>query len=67
MNNLPDHTLGYVYWPAVLAMASMSFFTAPLGATLAHRLKTGLLKKLFALLLVSLSAQMLYVVLGNNH
>lgn len=67
LNNLPDYTLGYVYWPAVLAMASMSFFTAPLGATLAHRLKTGLLKKLFALLLVSLSAQMLYVVLGSNH
>lgn len=63
--NMPDYTLGYVYWPAVLAMASMSFFTAPLGARLAHRLRISLLRKLFALLLVSLSMQMLYVVLGS--
>lgn len=62
---LPAHTLGYVFWPAVLAMASMSFMTAPLGAKLAHRLPVALLKKLFALLLVFLSGQMLYTVFGS--
>lgn len=62
---LPDHTLGYVYWPAVIAMACMSFFTAPLGATLAHRLPIALLKKLFALLLIALSLQMLYTLFGR--
>lgn len=63
--HLPTYTLGYVYWPAVIAMASMSFFTAPLGARLAHRLPIPLLKKLFALLLIGLSAQMLITVFGH--
>lgn len=63
---LPDYTLGYVYWPAVLAMASMSFISAPLGATLAHRLPIPLLKKLFALLLISLSIQMLVTVFKSH-
>ncbi len=63
--NLPEHTLGYVFWPAVIAMACMSFFTAPLGANLAHRLPVPLLKKLFALLLVGLSIQMLMTVFGH--
>lgn len=62
---LPAYTLGYVFWPAVVAMASMSFFTAPLGAKLAHRLPIPLLKKLFALLLVGLSIQMLITVFGH--
>lgn len=62
---LPAHTLGYVFWPAVIAMASMSFFTAPLGAKLVHRLPIPLLKKLFALLLVGLSVQMLVTVFGH--
>ena len=59
----PD-SLGYIFWPAVLAMAAVSFLTAPLGAKLAHRLPVALLKKLFALLLVGLSLQMLVSVLG---
>ena len=57
---LPAYTLGYVYWPAVLAMAVCSFITAPLGAALAHRLPVATLKKYFALLLLALSLQMLY-------
>ena len=57
--DLPAYTLGYVFWPAVIAMASMSFITAPLGVKLAHRLPVAVLKKLFALLLVGLSVQML--------
>ncbi len=63
--HLPAHTLGYIYWPAVIAMASMSFFTAPLGARLAHRLPIPLLKKLFSLLLIGLSVQMLITVFGH--
>ena len=60
VDNLPVYTLGFIYWPAVIAMASMSFITAPVGARLAHRLPVALLKKLFALLLIGLSLQMLY-------
>ena len=62
--NLPDYTLGFMYYPAVIMMASASFFTAPIGAKLAHTLPIPLLKKLFALLQISLSVQMLYTVFG---
>lgn len=63
--DLPAYTIGYVFWPAVLLMAAMSFITAPLGAKLAHRLPVALLKKLFALLLIGLSIQMLLTVFGH--
>lgn len=59
---LPAHSIGYVYWPAVLCMAAVSWFTAPLGARLTHRLPVPLLKRFFAGLLVVLSAQMLWTV-----
>jgi uncharacterized membrane protein YfcA len=63
--NLPAHTFGFIYWPAVIAMACASFFTAPLGARLAHSLPISLLKKCFAVLLISLSLQMLFTVLSH--
>lgn len=56
---LPAHAWGFVLWPAVLAMAVMSFFTAPLGARLAHSLPIALLKRGFAVLMVLLAAKML--------
>jgi len=62
VSGLPEFTLGYIYWPAVVAMALMSFFIAPMGAALAHRLPVALLKKLFALMLLGLAIQMLVVV-----
>lgn len=65
VTGLPEHTLGFVYWPAVVAMAAASFFTAPLGARLAHSLPIPLLKKCFALLLIGLSLQMLFTILGH--
>ena len=64
VENLPAHTLGFIYWPAVIVMAGASFFTAPLGAKLAHTLPIAALKKCFALLLVSLSLQMLFTLFG---
>lgn len=65
LENLLLYTLGYIFWPAVIAMALMSFLTAPLGAKLAHRLPVALLKKLFSLLLIGLSLQMLFTVFGH--
>lgn len=62
---LPDYTLGFVYWPAVITMAAASFFTARLGASLAHSLPIPLLKKCFALLLTGLSLHMLFTILGH--
>ncbi len=63
VEGLPHFTLGFIYWPAVVAMAAMSFITAPLGAKLAHRLPVSHLKKWFAALLVALSLQMLYTLM----
>ncbi|HEX2613743.1 MAG TPA: sulfite exporter TauE/SafE family protein [Fibrobacteria bacterium] len=62
---LPAQTLGYVYWPAALALAAASAFTAPLGAHLAHRLPVKSLKRLFALLLILLSLHMLHTVFSR--
>lgn len=55
--------LGYVYFPAVVLISLVSFFTAPLGAKMAHSLPVGKLKKIFALLLMALSIKMLTSVL----
>lgn len=56
---LPQGSVGYVYWPALLGIVSASFLTAPLGARLAHRLPVVSLKRVFALLLLLLGAKML--------
>ena len=61
--SLPAYTIGFVYWPAVLAMAVSSFMFAPLGARLAHSLPVATLKKLFAALVILLALQMLRTVL----
>ncbi|ALO45543.1 hypothetical protein PS2015_871 [Pseudohongiella spirulinae] len=63
ITGLPELTLGFVYWPAVIAMAAASFFTAPIGAKLAHRLPVATLKKLFAGLVILLALQMLRTVI----
>ncbi|MFC0048908.1 sulfite exporter TauE/SafE family protein [Rheinheimera tilapiae] len=62
---LPQFSLGYIYLPAVLLISAVSFFTAPLGASLAHKLPVPTLKKIFALLLLGLSAKMLHTILGS--
>lgn len=59
---LPWGSVGYVYLPAVLLISVVSYFTAPLGVRLAHRLPVSTLKKIFAILLVSLSGKMLHSV-----
>ena len=60
---LPEHATGFVYWPAVIAIAGVSFFTARIGAGLAHALPLASLKKVFALFLLGLSLKMLHSVL----
>lgn len=49
---------GFVYLPAVLCVSIGSFFFAPMGARLAHRLPVATVKKLFAIMLVLLCADM---------
>ncbi|MFZ2266419.1 MAG: sulfite exporter TauE/SafE family protein [Azonexus sp.] len=62
---LPAWSIGYVYLPALVAISLVSTLTAPLGARLAHRLPVGTLKKIFAAVLVLLSAKMLHTIFGG--
>ena len=57
---LADHALGYVWLPALAAIATGSILTAPLGARAAHRLPVRQLKRVFASLLLGLAAYMLW-------
>lgn len=59
LHGLPAPHLGYVYLPAVLGTAMASVVTAPLGAYTAHRIQVGLLRKLFALLMLGLAGKLL--------
>lgn len=63
VEGLPAYTVGYVYMPAVLLISIVSIFTAPIGARLAHTLPVGLLKKIFAIILLALAYKMLQTVL----
>ncbi|WP_332674396.1 sulfite exporter TauE/SafE family protein [Aromatoleum sp.] len=56
----PEYSLGFVYLPALVLVSAVSMFTAPLGAKLAHRLPVATLKKIFAGVLMLLSAKMLH-------
>ena len=54
------NAIGFVHIYAFLGIASMSFFTAKLGAKVAHMLSPELLKKCFALLLFVIGCYFLY-------
>jgi len=58
--NLPAHSLGYVWLPALGVIACCSVLTAPLGAKMAHRLPVAKLKKIFAVILYGLASYMLW-------
>ena len=56
---LPSPNLGFVYLPSLLWIVLASVITAPLGAKVAHRMKIGLLRKLFAILMLALATHLL--------
>lgn len=62
-DNLPSHSLGYVYLPALLFVVCASVLTAPLGARLAHALPVDKLKKAFALFLYAVATKMAWDIL----
>ena len=59
LGSLPGPHLGFIFLPALAWTALASVTTAPLGAKAAHRLQVGLLRKLFAVLLLVLAAKLL--------
>lgn len=58
-DHLPEQSIGYVYWPALLGMVVTSVPFAQLGAKLAHSLSAEKLKKLFAVMLVVVAIKFL--------
>jgi uncharacterized protein len=57
---LPPYSLGFVWLPALLIIATGSVLTAPLGARTAHAMPVAKLKRVFALVLYVLAGYMLY-------
>ncbi|MGH8467749.1 MAG: sulfite exporter TauE/SafE family protein [Gammaproteobacteria bacterium] len=56
---LPPRSSGYLYWPAVTAVAGGSVLFAPLGARLGHTLPVASLKRLFALVVAVIGIRIL--------
>ena len=52
IEGLPKYSLGYVNLPIVLAVASISVLTAPLGAKLSNKANKKTLKKIFSIFLL---------------
>ncbi|MGI3075062.1 sulfite exporter TauE/SafE family protein [Vibrio alginolyticus] len=59
VEGLPSYSIGYVYLPALLAIAMASMLTTKVGAKLATNLPTAVLKKIFAVFLMFVAATML--------
>ena len=60
LQDLPPYSFGYLWLPALVVIACCSVLMAPLGAKAAHALPVKKLKRVFALVLFSLAAYMLY-------
>ena len=54
------YCMGYVFLPVVLATGAATLISAPLGARVAHILPQLILRRLFAILLVSVAADLIY-------
>lgn len=61
---LPSGSLGYVFVPALLWIVPFSMLAAPFGARATHHLPVTTLKRIFAALLVTLAARMLWKLFG---
>lgn len=62
---LPPGSFGFIYLPALFGTVLTSVIVAPLGVRLAHKLKVGVLKKVFAGMIVVLVARMLYTLFAR--
>ena len=58
--NLPAGSLGYIYLPALIVIATASVLMAPLGVKASHALPVKSLKRVFAGLLYMLASYMFY-------
>lgn len=56
--DLPSGSVGFVYLPALIGVAGVSYLTAPFGVRIAHALPVGRLKKVFAVFLLLMGTRM---------
>ncbi|HEX7475504.1 MAG TPA: sulfite exporter TauE/SafE family protein [Dehalococcoidales bacterium] len=59
--NLPSYTLGYIYWPAWIALSITSISLAQVGALVAHKIPGRQLNYIFVVLVFIVSLYMLGV------
>jgi uncharacterized protein len=59
--DLPSYTLGYIYWPAWLALSITSISLAPVGAAVGHRLRGQQLNYIFVFVVLIIGLYMLGV------
>ena len=52
-HGLPPHVIGYIYWPAWLAIIIGSSVCAPLGAHLSHNIAVKSLRKIFCIFFIA--------------
>ncbi len=57
---LPNWSIGYVYLPALIGIASTSVIFAPYGAKLAHHLPVNTLKRCFGIFLLLMSIRIFW-------
>ena len=63
VSSLPNHSLGFIYLPALTIIALASLISAPFGALLVQKLSVKKLKMIFALLLIVIGLNMLHSLL----
>ena len=56
---LPRHSLGFIYLPALAMIVAPSMLTAPLGASLSHRMPVKQLRMVFAFTLYVIAVRMI--------
>ena len=58
--DLPAGSVGFLYLPAVAALAACTVLFAPLGVRAAHRLPADVLKAALGMLMFVIASQMLF-------
>ncbi|MBB5021458.1 sulfite exporter TauE/SafE family protein [Desulfurispira natronophila] len=57
---LPEWSLGYIYLPALLGIATFTFLAVPLGVAISHRLPAAQLKRIFGILVLIVAVRILW-------
>lgn len=59
--NMPAHTIGYIYWPALVIISIATFIAVPLFMRLAHNTNVKVIKKIFYIFLLIVSLYLIFL------